>query len=117
VSFPVAFILGFSFNPVEFTWAFHNLLTPMPEEVRNRAETIRRYANFLGDAMILSFLATLMLRNAIPAARVGLDLHNWQSNAAIGIAAGILIVVLQRSVSIASNHLRISPIGCEKAQL
>ena len=53
---PVAFVLGFSFNPIEFSWAVRHGLKPMPEKVRRRAAVISRYANFLGDALIVSFV-------------------------------------------------------------
>lgn len=66
----------------------------MPNEVRDRAENIRRYANFLFDALILAFIAILMLRNSVPAARVGLQLENWKSNGVLGVTAGILLIML-----------------------
>lgn len=94
--FPVALLLGLSFNPVEFAWAFHHGLEPMPNEVRDKAESIRLCLDFLVDALILGFVATLMLRNSVPAARVGLHLENWKSNAALGVTAGILLIVLLR---------------------
>jgi membrane protease YdiL (CAAX protease family) len=67
----------------------------MPNEVRDKAENVRLYLNFLVDALILGFVATLMLRNSVPAARVGLHLGNWKSNTALGVTAGILLIVLQ----------------------
>lgn len=102
--FPVAFLLGFSFNPPELIWGarlalWGRSLEPMsqsPVEVREKAAAYRRYAYFLGDAMILGLVALLMLRNSVPATRIGLHLANWKSNAAVGVAAGILRVLVQR---------------------
>jgi membrane protease YdiL (CAAX protease family) len=99
MALPVAFLLGFSFNPVDFLWSFHHGLEPMPEEVRERAATIGRYANFLGDALILGFVAVLALRNSLAAARLGLHLYQWKTNAVLGVAAGVLLILMQRLVS------------------
>jgi membrane protease YdiL (CAAX protease family) len=104
--FPVAYLVGYSFNPVDFAWAFHHGFRPMPGEIRDKAEDIRRYANFLGDILVLSFIATLMLRNSVPMARVGLHLENWKSNAALGITAATLLVTVQ---SLVAKFFRSSP--------
>ena len=102
---PVAFVLGFSFNPIEFSWAVRHGLKPMPEKVRRGAAVISRYANFLGDALIVSFVIVLMLRNSVPAARVGLHLENWKTNLLIGTASGILLILLQGLIT-RSTHPR-----------
>jgi hypothetical protein len=94
--FPVAVLVGFSFNPVEFRWAFHHGFKSMSDEVRDQAQKIRVYLNFLVDALILCLVATVMLRNAVPAARVGFYLGNWKSNAAIGVTAGLLLIIQMR---------------------
>jgi membrane protease YdiL (CAAX protease family) len=95
---PVAFLLGFSFNPVDFLWSFHHGLDPMPEDVRKRAATIGRYACFLGDGLILTFVVILALKNSLAPARLGLHLHNWQTNAALGVISGILLILMQHLV-------------------
>jgi hypothetical protein len=105
---PVAFLLGFSFNPVEFRWAFHHGFESMPKEVRDRAETIRRYASFLMDTLILGLVAALMRRNLVPAARVGMHLDKWATNAVIGIASGMLLIVSQGLLT------RFFPLGTSK---
>jgi len=106
--FPVALLLGFSFNPVEFAWSFHHGLKPMPNESHDRAETIRRYLNFLGDALILGFVAILMLKNSVPVALVGLHLGKWKSNAALGASAGILLIL---SMHFMAKRTGIGPSG------
>lgn len=98
--FPLAYLLAFSFNPVEFSWGLrHGLegkrLEPMPKEVLEKVDDVRRYARFLMYALILGLLAALLLKASIPAARVGLHLQNWMSNAAVGLVAAILFVVVQ----------------------
>ena len=98
MALPVAFLLGFSFNPVDFLWSFHHGLDPMPEDVRERAAKIGRYACFLGDGLILGFVVILALKNSLAPARLGLHFHNWQTNAALGVTAGILLILMQRLV-------------------
>ncbi len=94
-AFPFSFLLGFAFNPIQISWAVHHGLNPMPEEMRDRAETVNRYANFLLDALLVGFVAVLVLRNSVAAARVGLHLDKWRTNAALGITAGVLLILLQ----------------------
>ena len=79
--FPVAFLFGFSFNPVEFSWALHHGRQPMSEETRAKAATLRRYANFLGDAIIVGLVAALMLTSSAVGTHLGLHLEKWRINA------------------------------------
>src|SRR5260370_41222114 len=95
MALPVAFLLGFSFNPVDFLWSFHRGLDPMPEDVRERAAKIGRYACFLGDGLILGFVVILPLKNSLSPARLGLHFHNWQTNAAFRATAGHLLLLIQ----------------------
>jgi hypothetical protein len=111
-AFPIAFLLGFALNPIEFSWAFHHGLEPMPEEVRDRAAAISRYVNFLGDALILGFVVVLALRNSIVAARVGLHLDKWKTNIALGIAGGVLLIVLQGLMVKSIPRGTSSPFAC-----
>jgi membrane protease YdiL (CAAX protease family) len=67
----------------------------MPVDVRDRAESTDRYWYFLVDALTIAFVITLMSRNSVPAAWVGLRLERWRSNVVIGIAAGIVTVLIQ----------------------
>jgi len=96
---PVAFVLGFAFNPIEFTWAFHHGLKPMPEHVSDRAATVSRYGNFVGDGLILSSIAFLGLRNSIAASRLGLHFDKWKTNTVLGITAGAMLFAIQALVS------------------
>src|SRR5258708_28932992 len=96
MALPVAFLLGFSFNPVDFLWSFHHGLDPMPEDVRERAAKIGRYACFLGDGLILGFVVILALKNSLAPARLGLHFHNWQTNAALGVTAVDLLLFIHR---------------------
>jgi hypothetical protein len=93
--FPVAFALGFSFNPPEFFWAVHHGSKPMPEKVLAKAVTFRRYANFLGDALILCFVAALVSSNSVAPAGIGLRLDSWKLNAAIGVTVGVMLAGVQ----------------------
>lgn len=96
---PVAFLFGYSFNPVEFTWAYRHGHQSMPEEVRERAATLRRYASFLGDGLILGLIAVLARKNGISSAGIGLGLDNLGVNSAVGLAAGLGLVLVQALVA------------------
>src|SRR5260370_22545818 len=98
MALPVAFLLGFSFNPVDFLWSFHRGLDPMPEDVRERAAKIGRYACFLGDGLILGFVVILALKNSLAPARLGLHFHNWQTNAALGVTAAVPLLFMQHNL-------------------
>jgi membrane protease YdiL (CAAX protease family) len=98
--YPVAIFLGFSFNPVEFRWGARlaergQPYRPMPETVRDRADRVTRYLNFLVDALTLCSIAVLSRRMSLSPARIGLQLANWQSDLLIGVAAGALLVVVE----------------------
>ena len=58
-----------------------------------------RYWYFLVDAITIAFVMVLMSRSGVPAARVGLQAARWKSNVAIGIAAGIVIVLIQSLIA------------------
>ena len=70
-------------------------MEPMPDEIHEKAALVRRYANFLGDAVLVGLIAVLALRNSIGSAQLGLKLEHWEDNGAAGIAAGLLLVVVQ----------------------
>lgn len=107
--FPGAFLLGFSFNLPELLWGARlalegRPLEPMsasPDEVREKAAAFRRYAFFLGDAIILALVALVMHKNSVPAARVGLHLTNWEGNVIAGILAGMLLAATRGLMVIA----------------
>ena len=97
--FPFAFIFGFSLNPISFNWALHHGSTPMPDEIRDRATTFSRYANFLGDALILVLVTLLARKASISSERLGLNVSNWIFYLALGFAAGGGQLVLQSLIS------------------
>ena len=109
---PVACVLGFAFNPIEFTWAFKHGLKPKPEKVLSRAATVSRYANILGDALILSSISFLELKNSIPAERLGLHLHKWKTSFALGVAAGGLLIVTQGLMTQFISRNSLNPFPC-----
>ncbi len=92
-SFPVAYLLAL--NPVRFLWGLHHGFEPMPVAVRDKAESLDRYFYFVMYALTAGFVAGLMLRSDVRAARVGLRVEHWRSNVAIGIAASALLVLMQ----------------------
>lgn len=92
-SFPLAYLLAF--NPVRFFWGLHHGFETMPVQVRDKAESVDRYLYFVLYALTAVFIVGLMLRNGIPAAHVGLRLDHWGRDVAIGVAAGVLLVLLQ----------------------
>ena len=104
--FPLAYLLAFSFNPPALRWVIGLALQDRPfvpvskgpTAVREKAAAFRRYAYFLGDVIILGLVAALMAKSLLPAARLGLHLNNWGSNAAIGFGAATLRVVAQRLI-------------------
>ena len=49
---------------------------------------------FLRYTFVICFIAGLMFWQSVPAARVGLRLHEWQSNVAIGIIAGVVRIAV-----------------------
>ena len=66
----------------------------MPTEVREKAESTDRYWYFFVDGITLAFVAGLMLWDSVSSRQIGLRLDNWKGNAAIGLAAGGLRVLL-----------------------
>ena len=84
---PVAFIFGFAFNPIEFAWSFRHGREPMPGELPVRAASVRRGANFLGDALILGLIVLLQLKHPIPTLEAGLTLSRWGRYVGVGVAA------------------------------
>lgn len=99
--FPLASFLGYSLNPIEFTWTFQLgrkglPFEPLPPEVREKSEAVSRYLSFLVDALIVGLIVALSRRISLRASTVGLHLTDWKSNAAIGIISGILLVLAQR---------------------
>lgn len=112
--FPVAFLLGFSFNPPEFLWGVRRAVRglpheAMPDSLREKAAAFRRYAFFLGDALILGLVYLLALRDSVPVARFGFYFVNWRHDAATGVGAGALLVLAQRVA------LALTPIDPEDA--
>lgn len=67
----------------------------MPPEVRDKAESADRYWYFLTDALIVMSVIALMSWNRVSAASVGLRLEGWRGGIALGILAGILLVLIQ----------------------
>jgi membrane protease YdiL (CAAX protease family) len=67
----------------------------MPEDLRHRAATVSRYASFFGSALILALAVVLMARSSVDPARVGIRLTKWKTNVAVGVAAGMALIVLQ----------------------
>ncbi len=100
--YPVAFLLGFALNPVEFLWTFRlarqrrSLNEPMPAELRDRADGISRYLNFLVDGFILIFVGLMSRRISVTPAGMGLRATDWERNLAIGVASGVLLIASQR---------------------
>lgn len=99
--YPVAFLLGFSFNLIEFRWTYNlarrgrPINEPMPQEFQDSADAATRYLNFLVDALILASIAFLSHRISLDLASVGLRLADWKRHVMVGAAAGILIIVAQ----------------------
>lgn len=112
--YPLAFFLGFSVNPIEFSWTFklarrrRSIDEPMPAEVRDRAEAVTRYLNFLVDALVLVFIVILLRRTGLGAGHMGLQFANWEHDAIFGLTAGIFLVATQsltlRRVPIDPRH-------------
>ncbi len=81
----------------------------MPDALREKAVAFRRYASFLGDALILGLVYLLTRRESLPLARLGLHLANWQRDATIGLVAGLLLVLIQGVV------LAATPTGADES--
>lgn len=96
-SFPVAWLLAL--NPVRFVWGLRHGFEPMPVAVRDKAESLDRYFYFAMYMLTVAFVVGLMLRSDVRAASVGLHAERWGSNVAVGIAAGVLLVLIQGLVN------------------
>jgi hypothetical protein len=86
-------------NVVELSWGFHHGLAPKPAEVRDKSDAINRYANFLQYALLLGFIAISAERNSLPAARLGLHLHKWETSIVLGMTVLAVYLVLQSRMS------------------
>ena len=95
-TFPLVVFLAV--NPTRFSWGFHHGFDPMPEEVRDRAESTDRYVFFIRDGSAVALLVALMSWQSLPAARVGIQLANWKRNTAISLTTGLLLVAIQSVV-------------------
>lgn len=102
--FPLAFILGYSFNPHVFLWTARHGFESMPEKELAKAMTFGRYANFLGHALIVGSVAALAANNSVAPTQIGLRIGSWQFNIAVGIIAGVLLIGIQALV-IKANSL------------
>lgn len=78
----------------------------MPPEVLERSEAVGRYLSFLVDALIVGLILALSRKTSLGAAAIGLHLRDWKSNAAVGIFAGVLLVITQR---ILLNSIPVNP--------
>jgi len=100
--YPVAFLLGFVLNPVEFLWTFRlarqrrSIDEPMPAGLRDRADSVSRYLNFVVDGLILIFVGLVSCRISVTWAAIGLRATSWEGNLLIGVASGVLLVASQR---------------------
>jgi Type II CAAX prenyl endopeptidase Rce1-like len=112
--YPAAVLLGFSFNLTEARWGSSLARRglpfgePMPQELRDKADAMRRYLSFLVDALILCFVAILSYRIPVSSSEIGLRCVNWKRNTIIGIAAGTALIVVMglmlRRVPIDPGH-------------
>jgi len=99
--YPISYLLGFSFNPIEFLWTAdlarqgRPIGEPMPQELQDRADTVTRYLNFFVDALIVSSIAIWAHKISLSPARLGLHLTDWKRYVLVGVTAGILLVSIQ----------------------
>lgn len=94
----MACVLGFTVNLPEFFWGVRRGLSgpaPMPASVHAKAAACNRYDLLLIDALILGSVAALARKNSILPAQIGLNLHSWGGNVAIGVTAGLLVLGVQ----------------------
>lgn len=68
----------------------------MPNEVHDRAIEAQPVCVFLANLLMLSLLGIIMVRNSVTLARVGLQLHDSERNAVLGVTAAAALFVLQR---------------------
>lgn len=102
--FPLACFLGFMFNPPEFLWAVRHGHEPMPARLLAKAAAFTRHDLFLIDALILGSVAALARKNSITPAQIGLHLHGWSGNVAVGMIAGLLLVGVQALAIKGTGH-------------
>lgn len=100
VIYPLAIFLGFSFNPVEFRWGARLARSgkpyrPMPQTVRDKADGVTRYLNFLVDALMLGFIAVWSRGMSLGPSRIGLQRVHWESDLMFGVAVGAALVLTQ----------------------
>jgi membrane protease YdiL (CAAX protease family) len=113
-AYPVSYLLGFSFNPIEFRWTANlarqgrPISEPMPQELQERADEVTRYLNFFVDALILTSIAIWAHKISFGPARFGLQLADWKRHVLVGASAGILLIAAQglmlRRVPIDPRH-------------
>jgi|SRR5208337_629837 len=102
--FPVAYLLGSSFNPPRLLWGIRLALQDLPYQpisqapapVREKAEAYSRYALFLVDAIMTGLVFLFMRRCSLLAATVGLHVLNWKLYSGVGIGAALLLNALRR---------------------
>jgi hypothetical protein len=82
VSYPLLYSLPLNF--VRFRWGFKQGLTPMPPEVRGRAEAADRAALFVIHVILLTIVALLLHGSLISTYAIGLTSDNWKSAVALG---------------------------------
>jgi hypothetical protein len=97
----VSYLLGFSFNPIEFRWTANlarqgrPISEQMPQELQDKVDAVTRYLNFLVDALIVSSIAIWAHWISLGPARLGLQLADWKRDMLIGVTAGILLISAQ----------------------
>lgn len=82
-------------HPVRFSWGLHHGRAPMPTDVQDRAESFDRYWYLMVDVITIGIVSTVLVRNDIHIEQVGLHLREWERNGLVGVAAGVLLFVLQ----------------------
>jgi hypothetical protein len=81
-------------NVVRFYWGFGRGLTPMPPEVRARAEAMDRTVQLLIYLSLLTIAAFLLRTSAIPPDVVGLNTRDWKVSLALGMLVSFLSWIL-----------------------
>lgn len=97
----MSYVLGFSFNPIEFRWTANlarqgrPISEAMPQELQDRADAMTRRLNFLVDALTVASIALLAHRISRDPASFGLQLTDWKRHVLVGVTAGILLIAAQ----------------------
>jgi len=73
------------FNVVGFRWGLSHRPSPMPPEVREKAETADRLVQLVIYAILLTFVVLLLRDSAISTHAVGITIDKWKSAAALGV--------------------------------